>query len=87
MLDALFDNQMFAAGAGVVGLGAGVAAARQGLKQLAYFARRHYLTTLEIPSHDKATFYAHRAWLNQRRRRIFGCCSGLRSRRPSARST
>ncbi len=64
MFDALIDNQIFTAGAGVVGLGAGMAVLRQGAKQIAYLARRHFLTTLEIPSHDKSYFWVLH-WITQ----------------------
>lgn len=59
LLDAFADNPMFTAGAGLVGMGAGLALLRQGSRQAYTIARRQLLTTLEIPSHDKSYYWVH----------------------------
>ncbi|GAO51628.1 hypothetical protein G7K_5724-t1 [Saitoella complicata NRRL Y-17804] len=47
------DNPLFGAGFGLMGLGAGLAMARQGAVRAAHMAQRKMLVTLEIPSKDK----------------------------------
>lgn len=63
-LESIMSNPMFTAGAGLVGIGTSLAVLKQGLKQADYLARRHYLTTLEIPSHDKSYFWVLQ-WITQ----------------------
>jgi chaperone BCS1 len=63
-MDGLSGNPMFTAGAGLVGVGTVLALARQGLRQLDYFARRRLLTTLEIPSYDKSHLWVLQ-WITQ----------------------
>ncbi|BFZ62645.1 Complex III assembly protein translocase and chaperone [Saitoella coloradoensis] len=48
------DNPLFGAGFGLMGLGAGLAMARQGVVRAAHMAQRQMLVTLEIPSKDKS---------------------------------
>jgi chaperone BCS1 len=48
------SNPYFSAGAGLVGLGSGLAVLRTFAKQALVLARRRYLVTLEIPSKDKS---------------------------------
>jgi mitochondrial chaperone BCS1 len=50
--DLLESNPYFSAGFGLVGLGAILAIGRRGVLQSISFAQRHFLVTLEIPSHD-----------------------------------
>eukprot|EP00388_Colpodella_angusta_P007851 GDKJ01021881.1.p1 GENE.GDKJ01021881.1~~GDKJ01021881.1.p1 ORF type:complete len:505 (-),score=89.98 GDKJ01021881.1:54-1457(-) len=50
--DWLSENPYFTAGAGLFGVGALATIGRQGLHAFNLFARRRFLTTLEIPSRD-----------------------------------
>lgn len=56
-LDALFDNPVFAGGAGVVGLGAAAALARRGLIRSASLIKRRLLVDLEISKQDESYQY------------------------------
>jgi chaperone BCS1 len=59
------DNPYFTAGFGLLGVGAGMAAARQGITRLVYLARRRYLTTVEVTSKDPAYGWIVN-WLTER---------------------
>lgn len=48
----LGDNPYFGAGFGLVGVGAGLTAARRGLNFALVFFKRHYVMTLEITHRD-----------------------------------
>jgi len=50
----LSSNPYFSAGFGLMGVGAGLALARQGLVRGSTLAKRRLLVTLEIPSRDKS---------------------------------
>ncbi|KAI3651136.1 hypothetical protein MP228_004617 [Amoeboaphelidium protococcarum] len=50
----LQQNQVFSAGAGLIGVGAGLAFMRSASKTGVMLLKRRYLTTLEIPSHDRS---------------------------------
>lgn len=63
-MDTVISNPMFTAGAGLVGIGTALALLRQGSRHALHFAQRQYLTTLEIPSHDKSYFWVLQ-WITQ----------------------
>ncbi|KAJ1972219.1 Complex III assembly protein translocase and chaperone [Dimargaris xerosporica] len=54
LLAGFTDNPYFSAGFGLIGVGAGLAVLRQGVRHGLDFARRQLLVTLEIPSRDKS---------------------------------
>ena len=64
LIESVSGNPMFTAGAGLVGIGTALAVLKQGGKQAFHLAQRHYLTTLEIPSHDKS-YYWTLQWITQ----------------------
>ncbi|KAJ1642070.1 Complex III assembly protein translocase and chaperone, partial [Dispira simplex] len=53
-LESAASNPYFSAGFGLIGVGAGLAVLRQGLRRGLDVARRNLLVTLEIPSRDKS---------------------------------
>src|SRR3984957_5043952 len=50
----LTTNPYFSAGAGLLGIGTGLAILRQGLLRYSYIVKRQLLVSLEIPSRDKS---------------------------------
>lgn len=54
LVHAFATNPYFTAGAGLIGVGTGVAAARQAWRVGVNYFRRNYLISLEIPSKDKS---------------------------------
>jgi chaperone BCS1 len=54
LITTLASNPYFSAGAGLLGVGTGMALARTGWKHSLDFARRNLLISLEIPSKDKS---------------------------------
>ncbi|KAI3662210.1 hypothetical protein MP638_002196 [Amoeboaphelidium occidentale] len=64
VLESIANNSIFTAGLGLVGVGTGLAVLKQGGKQLDYLARRHFLTTIDIPSYDKSYFWVLQ-WINK----------------------
>jgi len=64
-LQSLLENPYFSAGFGLVGVGTGLAIARQTLKHGLSFAQRSFLITLEVPSKDKSYSWLLE-WLSRR---------------------
>lgn len=60
----LASNPYFSAGAGLIGLGSGLAILRQSMLRYAQFLKRKYLVSLEIPSRDKSYHWVLQ-WLSQ----------------------
>jgi mitochondrial chaperone BCS1 len=61
----LTNNPYFSAGAGLLGLGTGLALVRQGIVSYGYFLKRQFLTSLEVTSKDKSYYWILK-WISLR---------------------
>ena len=65
LLATLGDNPYFGAGFGLIGIGTGIAMLKKSSQMGMIMFRRHYMTTLEVPSRDKS-YYWLLEWLGAR---------------------